>query len=190
MKRTVIPLIYRNTVAAIAALATFACSSQPPVTSRLDSGGLTVVALNDAVVLARPVRQLTVAARDYAYIGPVEINRMGQRNYYLWLGLASTVDRALADVSPADAESLAILVDGQPMILPLTNWGADLDRPPYETGVPVYAKMSARASLDQIHRIGEATSVEIHIVSSSSSADRYRVWQGAWSSWSLFGKTE
>jgi len=190
MTRKGIPLTYRYTVAAIAALATFACTTQTPVTSRLDSSGLTVVALNDAIVLARPVRQLTAAARDYAYIGPVEINRMGQREHYLWLGLASTVDRALADASPADAELLAILVDGQPMIFPLTDWSADLDRSPYETVVPVYATLSARASLDQIQRIAAATSIEVHIISNSGPAARYRMWQGAWSSWSLFGRAE
>ncbi len=190
MIRKVVPLTYRNTVAAFAVFAMFACTTQTPVTSRLDSRGLTVVALDDAIVLARPVRRLTVAARDYAYIGPVEINRMGQRDHYLWLGLASTVDRAFADVSPADAELLAILVDGQPMILPLTKWSADLDRPPYATVVPVYATLSARASLDQIQRIADATSIEVHIISNSGVAARYRMWQGAWSSWSLFGRAD
>ena len=190
MTRKVIPLTYRKTVAAFAALAMFACTTQPPVTSRLDSSGLTVVSLNDVIVLARPVRRLTAAARDYAYIGPVEINRMGQREYYLWLGLASTVDHAFADVSPADAKLLAILVDGQPMMLPLTDWSEALDRPPYETVVPVYASLSARASLDQIQRIAGAASIEVHIISNSRSAARYRMWQGAWSSWSLFGRAE
>ena len=190
MTRKENPLLYRITAAAIATLAVFACTTQTQVKSRLDSSGLTVVALDDAIVLARPVRRLTVAARDYAYIGPVEINRMGQRDHYLWLGLASTIDRAFADAPPADAESLAIFVDGQPMILKLTDWSANLDRSPYETVVPVYATLSARASLHQIQRIADATSIEVHIISKSGPAFRYRMWQGAWSSWSTFGRKE
>ena len=180
----------RNTIAAIAVLGISACTTQTPVTSRLDSSGLTVVALDDAIVLARPARKLTVAARDYAYVGPVEINRMGQREHYLWLGLASTVDRAFADAPAADAELLAILVDGQPMTLPLTDWSAELDRAPYETVVPLYATLSTRASLDQIQRIAGATSIEVHIISNTRPAAQYRMWQGAWSSWSLFGRAE
>ncbi len=190
MTQKAIRLSYRSTIAAIAVLAISACTTQTPVTSRLDSSGLTVVALNDAIVLARSARQLTVAARDYAYVGPVEINRMGQREHYLWLGLASTVDREFADLPPVGAESLAILVDGQPMMLPLTDWITELDRSPYETAVPLYATLSARTSHDQIQRIAAAKSIEVHVISNTGPAARYRMWQGAWSSWSLFGRTE
>ena len=73
---------------AVVVLAVSACTAQEPLATRLDTSGLTVVTVDEPVVLARPVRQLTVAARDYAYIGPVQINRMGNRDHYLWVGTA------------------------------------------------------------------------------------------------------
>ena len=166
------------------------CADNTLRTSRLDSNGLTIVTLNDPIVLALPANQLAAAARDYAYLGPVEINRAGARSYLLWVGLASTVDRKLVDVSPADTRLLALLVDGQPVTLPLVDWMPGLDSPPYETAAPLYSTFAAHASLDQIRRIADAESVEVHFVSESGANRRYRKWQGDWSSWSLLAAAE
>ena len=151
---------------------------------------MTVVTLDDAIVLARPVRQLAAAARDYAYLGPVELNRMGNRDYYLWVGLASTIDRKLIDIAPADVQTLTLLIDGLPMTLPLADWTGDTDRAPYETGAPLYATFAARISLDQLQRIANADSVQVHFVSPSGDSRRYRLWQGAWTSWTWLAAAE
>lgn len=170
------------------AFAGAACTTaEPLVDSRLDSSGLTVVTLGDPIVLARPAPRLAATARDYAYLGPVEINNMGRRDHYLWLGLATTVDRTPEHAEPPEADAIALLVDGQPMMLPLTRWRTTLDRAPYETALPLYATLAARASLDQIQRVASARSVEVHLLSGSGVAARYRMWQGTWPSWSLFG---
>ena len=174
----------------IVVLAISACTAQSPLTTRLDSSGLTVVALDEAIVLARPVRQLTVAARDYAYIGPVEINRMGNREYFLWVGLASTVDRKFADASPADADMLALIVDGQPMKIPLGEWNMTLDESPYRSTVPLYATHAAHASLDQIERIASANSVAVHIITSSGRTTQYQRWRGDWQTWSALADAD
>lgn len=163
-----------------------ACTSPPLSSSRLDSSGLTVVTVADAILLARPVRTLAASARDYAYIGPVEINRMGKREYFFWIGLASTVDRDLLGLNPADAIALALFVDQKPMVLSLSDWDTRLDIPPYESEAPVYAMLAAQTSLDQIHRIARATSVELHIIATESDAARYEAWEGSWSSWDGF----
>lgn len=162
------------------------CSTDPAQTSRLDSSGLTVVTHYDAMTLARPVRTVAAGARDFAYIGPVEINRMGHRDYYFWIGLASTVDRNLVGLVPDNATELAFVVDDEPMILPLSHWDTSLDVPPYQATVPIYAALKAPTSLDQIHRIAAAVSVEIHVIADSQSAVRYRTWHGTWSTWSQF----
>ena len=160
-------------------------------TTRLDSGGLTVVTLADAIVFARPVRTLAAGARDYAYIGPVEINRMGNRQYFLWVALASTVDRDLVGLAPEDAVALALVVDENPMVLPLREWDTTLDTPPYDSTTPVYATLAAHTSLDQIHRIATANTVELHfIVDTGANAARYQQWEGTWSSLSEFAGVE
>ena len=167
-----------------------ACSTEAPKISRLDSSGLTIVTLNDAVMLARPVRALAANARDYAYIGPVEINRMGQREYYFWVGLASTIDRDRIGLAPAEAVALVIIIDGEPTTLPLSDWQTALDLPPYDSSAPVYRTLAAPTSLDQIHRIGIAHSVEFHIISALKTAARYRLWHGDIATWSGFPDAE
>ena len=178
------------------------CSTEVPKSSRLDSSGLTVVTHSDAMMLARPVRTLAAGARDYAYVGPVEINRMGKREYFFWVGLASTVDRELNGLTPDDAVALALVIDDEPMVLPLVEWDTDLDLPPYEATAPIYATLAAPTSLDQIHRIATAESVELHIIpdtndsasyetelgtsASTRHGTQYRAWHGDWTTWSAF----
>ena len=175
---------------ALMALVLSACAASTQATSRLDVNGLTVVTLDEAIVLARPGRQLAAAAGDYAYLGPVEINRMGKRDYFLWVGLASTIDRSLVGVPAPDVQVLAVVIDGRPMLLPLALWSTELDQSPYKTLAPLYATFAAHASLDQIRRISNAESVEVHLVSDSGVTRRYQKWQGDWSTWSLLAATE
>jgi len=177
-------------VALLASVMLSGCATGEPLSSSLDSNGVTVVTLDDPIVLARPVRQLAAAARDYAYLGPVELNRMGKRDYYLWVGLASTVDRKLIDVTPADVHALTLLINGLPMTLPLVEWAKDPDQPPYKTSAPLYATFAARISLDQILRIAGASSVQAHFVSTSGGSRRYRLWQGDWTSWTWLAAAE
>ena len=158
--------------------------------SRLDSSGFTVETMGNAIVLSRPTPQLAASARDYVYLGPVEINHMGERDHYLWVGLASTVDRTFESIKPETATRMVLLVDGQPMMLPLDNWITSLDQLPYDTIAPLYAKMSARASLNQIQRIASAQTVEVHIVATDGTVAHYRMWQGDFPSWSLLGNAE
>ena len=172
---------------AVVAITVCACAAHAPVATRLDSSGLTIVTLHQAVMLARPVPQIAVAARDYAYIGPVEINRMGHRDHYLWVGLASTVDRRFADASPEDADSLALLVDGQPMVLALSDWNVTLDQLPYSATVPLYATLSGHASLDQIERIAAANFIDVHVVTRDGKSVKYERWRGDWKAWSTLG---
>lgn len=166
------------------------CATPPTSISRLDSSGLTVVTLTDAVVFARPVRTLAAGARDYAYIGPIEINRMGDRQYYFWIGLASTVDRDLVGLVPADADALVLIVDESPMVLPLVEWDTTLDNPPYVSPAPIYATLAARTSLDQIHRIANANKVELYVAVKAGSTARYQRWQGTWTTFTKLAQND
>ncbi|MGI9225010.1 MAG: hypothetical protein ACR2QX_11070 [Woeseiaceae bacterium] len=174
-------------IAAVAALS--ACATQVPVVSRLDSSGITVVTLDDALVLSRPAPRLAALVQDYAYIGPVRVNRMGKIDHYLWVGFASTVDREFINASTAEAVTLALVVDGQPMILALDDWSTRLDHPPYDTAAPIYATLATPVSLDQIDRIASATSVEALFIAENAAVARYRMWAGTWATWTLFVDT-
>ncbi len=148
--------------------------------------GLTWASMNEPVVLARAVPGFTVAARDYLYIGPVETNRLGTLEHYLWMGAASTVDRELRGNSVPAAETLLIVADGAPVTLVLEQWSLDLDSEPYESPVPTAQDWGARVSMNQIQRIARATSVEIRLVSASGESVPYELWHGSWQTWQGF----
>lgn len=162
------------------------CATELPSPSRLDSSGLTVVTEPAAVVFANPSRTLATGARDYAYLGPVEINRMGKRQYFFWLGLASTIDQDYVQRELPDADTLVLIVNGEPMLLSLSEWQTDLDVPPYESSAPVYAVFSAATSISQIHRIAAADFIELYLVDGDELDARYLPWDRLWLAWRGF----
>lgn len=170
-------------MAIIAAIVLTSCTSKQVLQSRLDeSTGLTVVTLPEPLVLARPTR-FSAAARDYAYLGPVEINRGGAREHFLWIGLATTLDRERIAEPLPEASTLALIVDGLPMLLPLSEWNPDLEVPPYAGNTPVYLTLAARASADQIRRVAAAGSISVNIVTKSGKTVPYKVWSGERPGW-------
>lgn len=162
------------------------CAAETPRASRLDSSGVTVVTEPAAVVFANPVRTVATGARDYAYLGPVEINRMGHRQYYFWIGLASTIDQDYVQREPLAADTLVLIVNGEPMLLPLSEWQANLDIPPYESSAPVYATFAADTSISQIHRIADAEFVELYLIEGDELDARYLPWDRLWTAWRSF----
>lgn len=55
--------------------------------------GVTITALAQPLILAHAEPRISNSLRDYLYVGPVEVNRMGKRSYYLWISPFSTLDR-------------------------------------------------------------------------------------------------
>ncbi|MDJ0926940.1 MAG: hypothetical protein QNJ73_04735 [Gammaproteobacteria bacterium] len=172
---------------AVAALLQAGCGTTDSVNSWFDEdSALTFVALNEPVVVARAVTRVSVAGRDYIYVGPLEMNQMGRRNRYLWLGMASTVDRALAGQDRPQATQLVLTVDGLPMVFTLSRWESDGGTLPYPVTAPVYQSYVTRASLDQINRIASARSVTVQLVTEDSRTVSYQPWHGEWMGWSDF----
>jgi len=171
----------------VALLLTTGCVTSDPMTSWFDpETALNYAAMHEPLVVARSVNRVTVAGRDYAYLGPIDINRMGRRDYYLWIGMASTVDRALLDEDRPQAATLVIEVDGVPMDFPLAPWNPGLDALPYPASTPVYETFVARASLDQIDRIASAASVKVLFALDDGTASSYELWSGQWLDWTRF----
>ena len=167
-----------------------ACATAPIEHSRLDSSGVTVVTLDQSLVLAHSLPTVAAGVRDYVYIGPVEINNMGNREYYLWVSLASTIDREFLGLSPAYASELILIVDDEPMQFHVARWRTDLDAPPYISSTPVYATLEAKTTLDQIHRIAAAETVELHLIADTKAESLYQHWNGDWSQWQRFPEVQ
>jgi hypothetical protein len=148
-------------VAALALLA--ACQHGGGVArERLDEkSGVTVIADTLPIVFARTETRFSRSGRDYLYLGPVETNRQGVREYYLWVGVASTLDRGYIAPESALPDRVIVDVGGTPMELELRPWS---EREPslgdarvYHTAVALQAALAARVTLDQLDLLARSS---------------------------------
>jgi hypothetical protein len=119
-----------------------------------ERSGVTLARGREPLVFARTETRYSRSARDYLYVGPVETNRQGVKEYYLWVGVATTLDRGFIAPSTGLPQTLVIRIEGEPVELPLAPW-ADLVRatartPVYATAVPVKTELAARVTLQQL----------------------------------------
>lgn len=164
-----------------ATLVIAACSSGPLVADRLDElTGVTVTHATRPVVLYRDRSAQAAFARDFVYLGPIEVNNMGRRQYYLWLGAWTTTDSLESATEIGDFETIVIYADGEPLSLDVAGFT------PESIGVsaPVYLKPVAstrdayfRVTADQIRVMAEARELELR--TSSLRPYLYRLWDGA-----------
>lgn len=151
---------------------------------RLDErAGLVLSRAGDVLVFARAERRYSRSARDYLYLGPVEINRQGVREYFLWVGVASTLDRAFIAAPPAETpRTLLLVVEGEPLELPLQPW-ADLVRssepgPVYATAVPVGVELGARVTLQQLALFDRAPLEAVSVEAGGGTPRSFARWGG------------
>lgn len=160
MRTTRLLLVGALTVALLGA-----CSSSAPlVIERLDPlTGVTVTNATEPLVLYNDNSGYAAYARDYVYLGPIEVNNMGTRSYFLWLGIWSTMrdDDSLARQRDG-FESVVIYADGEPLPLELEGWTLDtigVSQPVYVKPVAGAADAYYRVTADQIRLIATARNV-------------------------------
>ncbi len=136
------------------------------VEERLDMGtGVTVTHATAPIVLYHDNSSYAAHARDYVYLGPVEINRMGDYSYYLWLGIWSTISDAERSFQRDGFESVTLYVDGEPLQLELVGWTLEsigVSEPVYIKPVASAADAYYRVTIDQIRLIANAREIELH----------------------------
>lgn len=176
--------IARVGTGAAALLLLNACASTQTLQPRFDEmTGVTWTTLSEPVALAHATPQLSTAARDYLYVGPIEMNERGTREEFLWVGLASTVPGLFNDDLASIPQSLILEVDGLAFELPVSRWDDPL---PYETPATVTHSVAARVSLDQIGLIAGAETVSIELQHDDGSSVAYTHWNGEWIDWVEF----
>lgn len=158
-----------------------ACASTQSLQPHLDEQtGVTWTTLSEPVAMAHATPQLSTAARDYLYVGPMEMNERGTREEFLWFGLATTVPGVFSADLASAPESLVLDVDGLTFELPVVQWN---DPVPYETPATVTHSVTARVSLDQIGLIAGADYVSVELHNEDGSSVEYEHWNGAWIDW-------
>lgn len=126
--------------------------------------GVTVTRSTSPLVLYRENSARAAYARDFVYVGPLSINRMGTYNYYLWLGIwSSLTNRQLSDQRDG-FESIVIFADGEPLRLELEGWtlsSIGVSRPVYNKPTATAADAYYPVTMDQIRLLAEATDIRL-----------------------------
>jgi hypothetical protein len=162
------------------------CSSVPGDTAlrqRLDDGtGATVTTLETPLVFYREQPMLAANARDYIYLGPVEVNRNGRRQYLLWMAYRSTIDRAGGVGFRAPVHAY-LLLDGEPMEMapPETRAlrGTDKGEWLYETPVGGGESVLYPVTRAQLLAIAKARDVRILTAADEAAATEYAPWRAS-----------
>lgn len=139
--------------------------------------GVTVTFAETPLVLYRDEPARAAYARSFVSIAPLQVNRSGDRRYYLWIGIWNTV---VADdpIAQRDGfESIAVFADGEPLFLELSGWTPDA----LGASEPVYIKPVASAvdayyamTPDQVRRIAAASDVSLR--TSGTRPRTYELW--------------
>ena len=139
-----------------------ACSAaQPTVVQKMDEQtAVTVTYGATPMVMSLDEPYGQSSQRRYIQIGSFEINRMGTRNYYLWLGISGLGENAMASGGASGLESVQLLLDDQSIDLEVTGWSHGA----VGVGEPVYKKLYATSldayypiTLEQIQLLANAT---------------------------------
>jgi hypothetical protein len=162
----------------VAALLAACGSSAPTIKDRMDPlTGATVTRATVPLVLYKDNSARAAYARDFVYVGPLRVNRMGTYSYFLWLGIWSSIDNADISAERDGFDSIVIFADGEPLQLELQGWTLA------SIGVSeqVYGKPTASAAdayfavtLDQIRVIAEAR--DIRLQGTGLHANAYDLW--------------
>lgn len=145
-----------------------ACSTSGPlVEQKLDAvTGVTVTRSTSPTVLYRDNSAYAAHARDYVYMGAVEINRMGANSYYLWLGIWSTMQDDKRSAERDGFDTVIIYADGEPLPLELAGWTLDaigVSEPVYVKPVASAADAYYRVTVDQIRLIAESSDIQLRV---------------------------
>ncbi len=143
-----------------------------------ENTGANITSLTQPLIFYSEKPWLAANARDYIYLGPIEVIRTGQRDYLLWLGIWSTIDRL---GRPAESifdnfQTVYLVTDGEPMALEITAWsGKELGMEDSVYSTPVDSAVNAfyAVSKDQVQRLAQADRVQIHLHTEASPGSGY-----------------
>jgi hypothetical protein len=116
-------------------------------------------------------------ARDLLHVGPLEVNRMGEFRYYLWLGIWNTLQDPISGKSRDGFEAIVIYADGEPLPLEVTGWSpASIGASEAVYSRPVSSSADAyyEVTVDQLRLI--AASGDIRIATTGTRPQVYEPW--------------
>jgi hypothetical protein len=148
-----------------------ACASTPsqPVVERLDPDtATTLIALKKPVQLVAETLHVT-GGDPFAFLGPFETDRMGDRKQYLWVSAPGAEN---ATIEPR------LLCDGQPLSLSpadanLAHLG--LSKVPYEKPAPWSVEWYFQLPPETLKCLADARSVTLEAHASTGQSEEFKV---------------
>jgi len=103
-------------------------------------------------------------------MGAIEVNRMGTRQHYVWLGISDVEQMASAEEHPDGYDSIVLIAGDQNVRLDVLGWS----RKAIDASEPVYEKLFAnsadayyRITLDQIRLLSDLDQLKLRTTGSS-----------------------
>ncbi len=165
--------------AAAIALLLSGCANDGGITrNKLDPAtAVTITYSQTPLVFYRDESGRAAFARDYLYLGPLEINRMGDYRYYLWLGIWNTMVAAESPALRDGFQSIVIYADGEPLPLQVSGWTADAigaSERVYTQPVASAADAYYEVTIDQLRLVAAAT--EVRVQTTGTRPESYEPW--------------
>lgn len=139
--------------------------------------GVTATRGTVPLILYRDDSSRAAHARDFVYIGPLSVNRMGDDRYFLWLGIWSSLDDQPMSEQRDGFDSVVLFADGEPMRLELAGWtlsAIGVSQPVYNKPTATAADAYYPVTFDQIRVIAEATDIRLRTGGPRSGS--YELW--------------
>ena len=176
------PLSVGAVAAFLSACAT-ACASAPgEVRQRLDENtGVTVTHMAQPLEFYSSRPEQGLQATSFAYLGPLEVNRMGSRSTYLWVSVLPGADVQSRDPGTLGApQQLRVIADNEAFDLSVTATGSreiDMGSRAYRRPASWANEAYLSVSPAQLARLADAGSLFLEIRAADGSVRRYELWK-------------
>lgn len=173
----------RLAVAILAAAMTAGCASSPNSGTReyLDEHtAATVTVVQPGLTFARDRTDLAVHARDYFTMVPVDVNRMGNHEQYLYCMAWSTIDKRAVRAAETGQRHFELVADGRAIPLtptPKTLHDVGVVEQPVEHLSQATDVLLVPTDRDTIHYVAGAASLRV-VMDDDGTTFRYELWSG------------
>jgi len=166
--------IRRSSTAILIALVSIlsACAAaNPAVVEKLDDvTAVTVTRSRTPFIMSSDTLFDPKTPRDYVQIGAIEVNRMGNLKYYLWLGISDLDHYASADRHPGGYEAIILTAGGEEFPVDVHGWTQDaigISKPVYKKLFSSSVDAYYEVTLENIQLLTEADSIKLRTSGSS-----------------------
>lgn len=149
----------------VAGLLVSCAASSPPVGEKMDPlTAATLMYSSTPLMLYRDDPGRAAYARNFVSLGPVLVNRGGDYQYFLWLGIWNTNPVPDIEARRDGFDAIVLFVDGEPLPLSLTGWTPEsigASEPVYAPPVASALDAFYRVTADQIRLLANASDVQL-----------------------------